>query len=300
MCKPTLAPTPLNVPTNGNNKAVAKHYTKATATEPRKARDVFKACSQLLRFHNHHNFLIVVIGTYFFESPVIFSLRWAGDLLLQYISFGVCIVGGIYVLNALTDAEEDRLHPVKRFRPIPSGFLSFKEGVCYMLGLWFAGFAFSLLSNRSTKFWPIYLAFILVNVLYSCVVKRQLRPELHFLIGITCPMRIYLGAVISNTTVPPLCLVMAALFMFSVQWTKKKMECKKLQDHHPCFQPRNLTFEVVCLSAAFVAILFQYPKNLEFSTATLLAFFGFVFASNVNPLIASLTIGADLLLRTSQ
>jgi 4-hydroxybenzoate polyprenyltransferase len=49
---------------------------------------------------------------------------WAlGRVLLAFVLF--CVVSGcVYLMNDLVDIEQDRLHPKKRFRPLPSGHLS--------------------------------------------------------------------------------------------------------------------------------------------------------------------------------
>lgn len=47
------------------------------------------------------------------------------------------LASGIYVLNDLLDAKEDREHPQKRYRPIASGKVSKKIGLLLSLSLVF-------------------------------------------------------------------------------------------------------------------------------------------------------------------
>ena len=42
-------------------------------------------------------------------------------MILGFIAAGPLLWGGLYALNDVTDASKDLLHPVKKFRPIPSG-----------------------------------------------------------------------------------------------------------------------------------------------------------------------------------
>jgi 4-hydroxybenzoate polyprenyltransferase len=61
----------------------------------------------------------------FVLAPIVFAKEvFATDLLVRAAAaFGVfCLLAGsVYALNDLTDVDADRLHPVKRFRPIASG-----------------------------------------------------------------------------------------------------------------------------------------------------------------------------------
>ncbi|HAK12277.1 MAG TPA: hypothetical protein DCO78_10175, partial [Chitinophagaceae bacterium] len=42
------------------------------------------------------------------------------------------MASAIYILNDLMDIEEDKLHPEKKFRPIPSGQISKTEAYIFM------------------------------------------------------------------------------------------------------------------------------------------------------------------------
>jgi len=87
-------------------------------------------------------------------------------------AFGVfCLLAGaVYTVNDIADAEADRLHPVKRFRPIASGRVSVKSArilaaVLVVLGL--AGAAYGPL-----PFFGVALAYFLQNLAYSFKLKE--------------------------------------------------------------------------------------------------------------------------------
>src|ERR1041385_2530315 len=67
------------------------------------------------------------IKNLFLFAAVIFSgrLTHAGDVLSTVIGFFFfCFVtSGVYLLNDITDLENDKLHPIKSQRPLPSGNL---------------------------------------------------------------------------------------------------------------------------------------------------------------------------------
>jgi decaprenyl-phosphate phosphoribosyltransferase len=110
----------------------------------------------------------------FVLAPVVFAkdlfdpklfLRAAG-------SFGVfCLLAGaVYCINDIADAEADRLHPVKRNRPIASGRVSVHAarvlaGVLIVLGLGGA-------ADGPFPFFVIACAYFLQNVAYSFKLKQ--------------------------------------------------------------------------------------------------------------------------------
>jgi decaprenyl-phosphate phosphoribosyltransferase len=57
---------------------------------------------------------------------------------LAFVAFCM-LASGIYAINDVRDAEEDRLHPRKRFRPVPAGELSPAVAVALGVGLMLAG-----------------------------------------------------------------------------------------------------------------------------------------------------------------
>lgn len=78
----------------------------------------------LLRFHYHCSFVGTLLGS------LVVTRHWPGLLLwrtfLLYVSMNVLLYGGLYSLNAITDAEADSHHPLKQTRPVPSGEISRK------------------------------------------------------------------------------------------------------------------------------------------------------------------------------
>lgn len=87
-------------------------------------------------------------------------------------AFGVfCLLAGaVYTINDIADAEADRLHPVKRFRPIASGRVSVQSarilaGALIVLAL--GGALYGPL-----PFFGVALAYFLQNLAYSFKLKQ--------------------------------------------------------------------------------------------------------------------------------
>ncbi|MBI4114745.1 MAG: UbiA family prenyltransferase, partial [Candidatus Niyogibacteria bacterium] len=88
-----------------------------------------KSYIEFTRRYSYIFFATVVLFALFFASsltPILF-LR----LLLLYIAFNVFLYTGIYTINDIADIENDKKHPVKKRRPLPSGRIAKRHAVLF-------------------------------------------------------------------------------------------------------------------------------------------------------------------------
>lgn len=76
----------------------------------------------------------------------------------------------VYVLNDYADRRRDRVHPVKRHRPIASGEVSPAEAMILALTLTAALLALTIAGPWQAA-WPVYL-YLVLNLAYSCGLKN--------------------------------------------------------------------------------------------------------------------------------
>lgn len=86
------------------------------------------------------------------------------------------VSSSFYLLNDIADFDADRLHPVKRFRPIAAGLIHRIDAVRVALVLFAAGFAYPalvviFLPSRTVAFATI-LAYTVMQCLYTGFLKR--------------------------------------------------------------------------------------------------------------------------------
>ncbi len=82
-----------------------------------------------------------------------------------------CLLSGvIYLINDITDIDEDRLHERKKKRPLASGKLKIREAVAAILIVSVAGFYFA--SQVGSLFLITCCIFYVLNVLYSFILKK--------------------------------------------------------------------------------------------------------------------------------
>ncbi len=143
------------------------------------------------------------------------QLEWTamvGTALLAAIAF--CLASSaIYLLNDIRDAEHDRKHPVKKFRPIASGALSpgLARTVAFALGTAALGGAAVI----RTELACVIGAYLVLQLAYVYFLKHVPLVDL-FVIAIGFVLRALAGAVAIHVHISPwllLCTLMLALFL---------------------------------------------------------------------------------------
>lgn len=137
-----------------------------------------------------------------------------GRVFLAFIVFCL-ITSATYIINDIFDAKLDRLHPIKKNRPIASGKLPISIALTEAVVL--AILAISISSSLGTLFSYIIWGYLILQILYSFSLKNI--PILDILIIATgFILRIYAGALVINAHLSVwflLCVISVALFLAS-------------------------------------------------------------------------------------
>ncbi|WP_091527161.1 decaprenyl-phosphate phosphoribosyltransferase [Microlunatus soli] len=89
---------------------------------------------------------------------------------LAFVSF--CLVSGaVYLINDIRDVEEDRLHPKKRFRPVPAGELAIPAAWIEAIVVGVVGLAIGYLT--SIQLGITVTVYLLLQIGYSTFLKHQ-------------------------------------------------------------------------------------------------------------------------------
>lgn len=141
---------------------------------------------RLMRPHQYLKNGFVLLG-------VVFAHQWQpGPLLNALLLFAAfcAMASTVYILNDLTDIEADRRHPVKRFRPLPSGRVHPRQARWLALGLF--GLALAITGFISPVALTCVLAYFGINVLYSRWLKHVVILDV-FIISAGFMLRILSG-----------------------------------------------------------------------------------------------------------
>jgi len=237
----------------------------------------------------------VFMGILFAEQHM-FTQAWAlGRVGLAFVLF--CIVSGcVYLMNDLADIEQDRLHPKKRFRPLPSGRLSprLAKIATLVLGLgslalpWLIGIyqTPTTINDLALGFWwqelrgtfalgwfvfgIVLVAYFLIQVAYTFWLKHVVIVDL-FCIASGFVLRALGGAVVLQVLITPwwfLCVLFLALFLglgkrrneLIVLESGAGSHRRILEEYSPQLLEHLITIVVTCTIFAYSYATFSAPS----------------------------------------
>ena len=134
--------------------------------------------------------------------------------------------GTVYLVNDVVDIERDRLHPLKRLRPVASGALSVRSAwiAALVLGVGSLGGAFVL----GTNFGVCALAYLLLNLAYSLKLKEVVIVDA-IALALGFVVRAVAGAVVIGVVFSEwlmICTILLALFL---TFCKRRHELTSLE-----------------------------------------------------------------------
>jgi decaprenyl-phosphate phosphoribosyltransferase len=149
----------------------------------------------------------ILVAIYIDPSLIRVELYW--PVLAGFLAAGL-VASSNYVLNEILDAEFDRLHPVKKNRPVPSGNVNISWA--YLEWLCFGAAGLILAYSLGSPFFISALALSVMGCLYNVPpVRTKDKAYLDVLSeSINNPLRLMLGWYLTGITLwPPLSLIFA-------------------------------------------------------------------------------------------
>lgn len=154
-------------------------------------------------------FMIPGVVLALYETPVPLTADIVSSLLLAFIS--TCIIASSnYTINEILDAPQDKLHPVKKNRAVPSGRVNLKIG--YAQWVFLAVIGLLIGSQVNLWFFLSLLSLFIMGMFYN-IRPFRLKDLPYFDVlseSVNNPIRLFLGWFAINTLYPPtLSLIMA-------------------------------------------------------------------------------------------
>jgi len=245
-----------------------------------------------MKFKYQFSFISVILGAVFFGENFDFSLYSLFILLFVYVSFNVFLYGGIYTLNDVFDKKEDSSHPTKRLRPIASGKVSLNSATIFAFILILIGLVSAFLYLGLNIFY-LYLSFIVLNLLYSNILKKI--PFLELLGNtITHPLRFLLGAAVFGSLVPVDAFLIYSLVPLGFSTARRIFEKKfKSRNHRNTLSYYYSSDLYVIVYASFILLVFFWliysPDNNRLFIIGILiyifAVFGIIYMKRAIPFL---------------
>ncbi len=160
-------------------------------------------------------------------APLIFAddfLRLKDLLPVALAFFSFCLLSSaVYIANDWRDREEDSRHPKKRTRPLASGQVSLEAAGALLAVLLALGLGLAFLSGP----WVLLVAalFLLVNVLYTYILKSQLFLDA-FGISAGFMLRALAGAVAIGVAFSPWLFALVLLLTLFLAFGKRRSELR--------------------------------------------------------------------------
>jgi len=218
----------------------------------------FRNILRLIRVEDYGTFIQLVIG---------FVLAGGQDWWYLASCLAVlapCVYGGLYALNDVHDIDADRLHPLKRTRPIAAGQIDSQAASMLGAGLISFGVGTALVSDF--KVLVLALLFILINLAYTFKFKTV--PYLEILLNmITHPLRFAAGLWLAGSWVHLPLLVVWILATFAITTLKRIKEMRESSiGVRPVLKHYDETTLKKVIAASLLLILGIWPftRDLDF------------------------------------
>jgi len=154
------------------------------------------------------------------------------------------LTGAVYIFNDIFDLQKDRLHPLKKKRPLASGKLPLPYALFTAIAALFTGLFLAV--NLSFFFFSICLAYIILHLFYNLFLKNT--PILDVLtLASGFILRVYAGAVVIDAHINIWLLLCVISFSLFLAVGKRRSELTLLNN-------KNL--------AKTRKVLFSYPEKL--------------------------------------
>jgi decaprenyl-phosphate phosphoribosyltransferase len=207
----------------------------------------------------------------FLFVPLFFAgLFFNPEILLQLLGGFVCfslVASSIYIINDYRDIEDDKIHPVKKMRPLASGAVNKTSALILAFIFLMAGFAGAWLIRD--KFMFVLGMYFVLNLFYSLGLKNI--PILDIIIiAIGFVLRIKAGSVIAKIGLSEWLIIMVFLLALFMAVAKRRddvlLKLSSGSDMRKAVKGYNLDFINTALSlicAVIIVAYFMYTTSPE-------------------------------------
>ncbi len=156
-------------------------------------------------------------------APLFFSGHFTEVELLSNVIYGFLLFGlmasSIYIFNDYNDIEKDRLHPVKKKRPLASGIIPARSALILAALLFISSLCIAW--GLNPVFFYILLSYGLINILYSLGMKNLSLLDV-FIVSSGFVLRVYAGGALTSTPISQWLFIMSFLLALFIALAKRR------------------------------------------------------------------------------
>ena len=203
------------------------------------------------------------IKNLFVLAPLLFSKSLFNYFLVWKAFLGFllfCLLcSGVYILNDMMDIKEDKRHPQKKNRPLPSGEL--KVSTAFIFTLFILALSLGLSFYLDTIFGVVLLVYLVLNVVYTKSLKHVVILDV-FCIAAGFVVRVVSGAVVINVEMSVWLLICTLLLALFLGFSKRKHELMILGtesvNHRRVLAEYDVHFLDMMISVLTASIVMSY------------------------------------------
>lgn len=236
-------------------------------------RSVVRGLVKTIRPHQWVKNLFVMAPMFFHKE--LFSSTGTGDPTLNLRVTGQAVIatavfcllaGAVYTINDLVDVESDRIHPVKRNRPIPSGVVPEALARPFALALVVVALGVGYY-KFSLAFAGVALLYFVENIAYSFKLKKVAFLDVG-LIAFGFVLRVVAGGLATQTKVSSYMLACTALLALFLGFGKRRHELQlehagKQREALEAYSKTSLTVALAATGLATAGTYFAYTLDRD-------------------------------------
>jgi 4-hydroxybenzoate polyprenyltransferase len=242
----------------------------ATSRASSPPRSLVKGLVKMVRPHQWAKNAFVVAPMFFHKDLVVSTSDGTPALNLDVTGrafagmFVFCLLAGaVYTMNDLVDVEADRVHPVKRLRPIASGAVP--ESIAKVCAALLVVTSLSFAVLLSWRFAAVALIYFVENVLYSFKLKKVAYLDVS-LIALGFVLRVVAGGLVTHTHVSNYMFACTAFLALFLGFGKRRHELEsekagKQREALEAYGKRSLNAALLLTGALTVATYIAYTLD---------------------------------------
>lgn len=211
---------------------------------------------QLIRPSHWIKNLFLLIPIFF--AGRLFQLEEVEIILAGIVAFSL-VASGIYIINDLKDLQIDKLHPLKKLRPLPSGLITKSTAFILLSILLLCGL--TLAAFLDYTFLILLGIYLLMNIGYSFGLKNIPIVDL-FIVSLGFLIRIHSGGILSGVAVSHWLSIMIMLLALFLVLAKRRDDLVLQASTHSVIRKTsssyNLEFINACLTMFAAVIVVAY------------------------------------------
>ena len=184
---------------------------------------------KLIRINHWIKNVLIFLPLFF--SGNIFNISLLLTSILAFFIFSLTS-SIVYIINDLNDIEKDRLHAIKKNRPLASGIISKKQAIYIifmLIILVIIGITYLYIKIKYLGVIIVPTLYLIINILYSKYLKNIAIIDVLLLVS-GFVLRVLFGGIVVNITLSKYLYLMIIFGSYYLSFGKRRSEIKKNGD----------------------------------------------------------------------